>query len=59
MIGEMALIGHRPRTASVVAETDMKLLRFDAPQFRKLLSEMPKAEERVTSLLLARRRANN
>jgi CRP/FNR family cyclic AMP-dependent transcriptional regulator len=59
MIGEMALIGHRPRTASVVAETDMKLLRFDAPRFRKLLSEMPKAEERVTSLLLARRRANN
>ena len=59
MLGEMALVGHRPRTASVVAETDMKLLRFDAAHFRKLLTEMPKAEERVVSLLMARRKMND
>jgi len=55
-IGEMALVDHRPRTATVVAATDMKLLRFDAKAFRKLLDEMPKASERVMTLLNARLR---
>ncbi len=56
MVGEMALVDHRPRTASVVADTSLKLLRFDAQQFRTLLDEMPKASERVMSLLTARLR---
>lgn len=51
MVGEMALVDHRPRNATVVAETDMKLLRFHAAQFRQLLEEMPKASERVMTLL--------
>lgn len=51
MIGEMALVDHRPRNASVFADTDMKLLRFDARHFRQLLDEMPKASERVMTLL--------
>lgn len=51
MVGEMALVDHRPRTATVVADTDMQLLRFHAPQFRQLLDEMPKASERVMKLL--------
>ncbi len=59
MVGEMALVEHRPRNASVLAETDMKLLRFDSRRFRTLLSEMPKAEERVMDLLTARLRANS
>ena len=54
MQGEMALIDHRPRSATVVADTDMKLLRFDARHFRQLLEEMPKAEERVMAVLTAR-----
>ncbi len=58
MVGEMALVDHRPRSATVVAETDMKLLRFDARQFRTLLSEMPKAEDRVMALLNARLKLN-
>jgi CRP-like cAMP-binding protein len=58
MIGEMALVDHRPRSATVVAETDMKLLRFDARRFRTLLSEMPKAEDRVMALLNARLKLN-
>ena len=36
MVGEMALIDHRPRTASVVATSDMRLLRFNSRQFRQL-----------------------
>jgi CRP-like cAMP-binding protein len=58
MAGEMALIDHRPRTASVVADLPLKLLRFDARQFRTLLDEMPKASERVMNLLTARLRVD-
>ena len=58
MVGEMALIDHRPRSASVVATSDMTLLRFNSPQFRRLLTEMPKAEERVLTMLTARLRAD-
>jgi len=51
MVGEMALVDHRPRNATVIADTDCKLLRFHAKQFRQLLDEMPKASERVMTLL--------
>ena len=54
MVGEMALIDHRPRTATVVADTDMKLLRFRTRAFRTLLDEMPKASERVMTTLRSR-----
>ena len=42
------------RTATVVADTDLDLLRFDSAAFAKLLEEMPKASERVMTLLRAR-----
>ncbi len=54
MGGEMALIDHRPRTATVVADTPMKLLRFGTREFRTLLDEMPKASERVMTVLRER-----
>jgi CRP-like cAMP-binding protein len=54
MVGEMALVDHRPRTATVVADTDLDLLRFDSAAFAKLLDEMPKASERVMALLRTR-----
>ncbi len=54
MVGEMALIDHRPRTATVVADTRMKLLRFGTREFRTLLDEMPKASERVMTVLRER-----
>jgi CRP/FNR family cyclic AMP-dependent transcriptional regulator len=56
MVGEMALIEHRPRNASVVAETAMRLLVFDTRAFKQLLEELPKAHDRVIALLLARMR---
>jgi CRP-like cAMP-binding protein len=59
MVGEMALVDHRPRSATVVAETDIKALRFDARRFRTLLSEMPKAEDRVMALLNSRLKLNS
>lgn len=54
MVGEMALVEHRPRSASVVAETPMKLLVFDTAHFKQLLEEMPKAHDRVMELLATR-----
>lgn len=54
MVGEMSLIDHRPRTATVVADTDMDLLRFGIREFKLLLEEMPKASERVMTMLRAR-----
>ncbi len=53
-IGEMALIDHRPRTATVVANDPMVLLRFDTRSFKALLDDMPKAAERINAILGAR-----
>lgn len=58
MIGEMALIDHRPRSASVIAATPMRLVAFDTAHFKTLLTEMPKAHERVITTLAARLDAN-
>ena len=58
MVGEMALIDHRPRSATVVAESPMRLLAFDTRHFRALLDEMPKASQRVMSILNARAQEN-
>ena len=56
LVGEMALIDHRPRTATVRATSAMKLLAFDAARFRRLLDEMPKAQVRVMEQLVERLR---
>jgi CRP-like cAMP-binding protein len=58
MIGEMALIEHRPRNASVIAETPMRLIAFDTKAFKTLLEEMPKAHDRVMEVLAARLKTN-
>ena len=56
MVGEMALVEHRPRNASVVAESMLRMIQFDTRAFKRLLEEMPKAHDRVIALLLARMR---
>jgi CRP-like cAMP-binding protein len=59
MVGEMALLDHRPRRATVVADTDLKLLGFNARRFRQLLDEMPKARDGVLALLASRLRPDD
>ncbi|MCU0267382.1 MAG: cyclic nucleotide-binding domain-containing protein [Acidimicrobiales bacterium] len=54
MVGEMSLIEHRPRNASVVADSEMRLIVFDTQGFKRLLDEMPKAHDRVMETLATR-----
>jgi CRP/FNR family transcriptional regulator, cyclic AMP receptor protein len=58
MVGEMALIDHQPRSATVVADTPMELLAFNTKSFKALLDELPKASHRVMSLLNTRLQEN-
>jgi len=58
VFGEMALVDHQPRTATVVADTDLKLLRFGTRDFHRLMDEMPKANERIMGMLRARLEAS-
>jgi CRP-like cAMP-binding protein len=58
IVGEMALVGHKPRNASVVAETPMQLLAFNIAAFKKLLEEMPGTRDVITKVLEARAEEN-
>ena len=57
-IGEMSLLEHRPRNATVVAEADMVVAEFSIKDFRKLLDSYPSANLRINELL-NRRLAEN
>lgn len=54
MVGEMALVSHLPRIATVVAVTPMDLVSFDVKHFRTLLEELPEAAARVAEVLSER-----
>ena len=41
LLGEMALLDLRPRSATLVALTDVELISYASKQFRKILDEMP------------------
>jgi CRP/FNR family transcriptional regulator, cyclic AMP receptor protein len=58
VVGEMALIDHRPRNATVRAETTMKLLAFEVAAFKHLLEDLPSAKARITEVLHTRAQAN-
>ncbi len=58
IVGEMALVGHKPRNASVVAETPMQLLAFNIAGFKKLLDTMPGTRDLVMRVLEARAEEN-
>jgi CRP/FNR family transcriptional regulator, cyclic AMP receptor protein len=51
VVGEMALVGHRPRNASVIALTPMRLLSFNIVAFKRLLEDMPQARDFIYQLL--------
>lgn len=59
VVGEMSLIDARPRSASVVAETDLATLVIFRSDFRKVLDDMPAVWERLLLTQTDRLRAAN
>jgi CRP-like cAMP-binding protein len=58
VVGEMALIEHRPRNATVVAADDMVLVEFGIDEFKKFLAAHPSVEAQVLATLNQRIRDN-
>ena len=52
--GEIGLAGHRPRTATVTAATEMKVLVVDCREFGALLSLAPTAARRIRDAMVDR-----
>ena len=59
MIGEMALIDSRPRSATIRATKPMKLLALNTKHFKTMLEEMPSANKAVMSRLTELLRTND
>jgi CRP-like cAMP-binding protein len=53
-VGELALLDKGPRTAYVVAETDVTALALSAKDFVKVLEEIPKVSIKLLGTLAAR-----
>jgi CRP/FNR family transcriptional regulator, cyclic AMP receptor protein len=53
--GEIALEGHEPRTASVVAETPMRLAVMFEREFHLMEDELPAVAARIREAIEARR----
>lgn len=47
LVGEMALIDRRPRSATVIALSDMELLAFASDKFEAVLAELPPGTSRL------------
>jgi CRP/FNR family transcriptional regulator, cyclic AMP receptor protein len=54
--GEMALLDQGPRTATVTADTDMRLLVVSAREFAELLNEAPSIGRKMLQTLASRLR---
>jgi CRP/FNR family transcriptional regulator, cyclic AMP receptor protein len=53
-VGELALLDHGPRTATVVAETDMTVLVLGSRQFAGVLDEVPTLSRKLLTGLASR-----
>lgn len=56
LLGEMALIDHRPRAATVLATTDCKLLPIDEARFHSLVAQTPQFATHVMKVMAGRLR---
>ena len=54
--GELSLLDRRPRSASVVSETDMEMLVMSQRQFNSLLESVPTIARKLLSALATRLR---
>jgi CRP/FNR family transcriptional regulator, cyclic AMP receptor protein len=56
IVGELALLDHGPRTATVVAKDDVEALVLDPQSFRTLLHDVPTVAVKVATAIAARLR---
>jgi len=54
VVGEMSLLDHGPRTATVVCDTDCELLLLDQRHFMGVLDEVPTLAHKLLSTLAGR-----
>lgn len=54
VIGELSLLDHGPRTATVVADTEMRLVVIDQRNFASLLEEVPALSRKLLGYLAGR-----
>lgn len=54
VVGELSLLDHGPRTATVVCETDCELLLLDQRHFIAVLDEVPTLAHRLLATLAGR-----
>jgi len=59
IVGEMALLDDKPRSASIVAMEDVRLFRITRQDFRRLLKEEPDMGMRIMETLSSRLRESN
>jgi len=59
ILGEMALLDLRPRSATLVALTPVQLIAYDATQFRRILDDMPADARAALEARDSRFRAEN
>jgi CRP/FNR family cyclic AMP-dependent transcriptional regulator len=57
ILGEMALLEHQPRSASIIALTDLRLLKIHKDDFTRLLSNSPSVSAEIMATMSARLRA--
>ena len=54
VIGEMAIISHEPRTATLLASGDVRCLCIDQKQFESIIRERPETSLAIMRVLIAR-----
>jgi CRP-like cAMP-binding protein len=54
MVGELALLDHGPRTASVITETDCNLFVIDSRSFAGVLDTVPSLAHKLLASLASR-----
>lgn len=60
IFGEMALVDHAPRSATVIARTECRLLPIDVERFNTLIQKTPDFARHVMKVMADRiRRMNN
>ena len=57
-LGEVALFDRRPRTASVIADSDVRCVALHREDLRKLLADEPKAGWKLLESLAGRLRGD-